>query len=101
MNAATETFSHDGQMPLTTRKSQSGPTEAASIPEEIVSELRRMRRDPAEYKLSGRVQCGLGCGKGAGYHLTHPKSTNAGTWCAVHGWLFLDSGNLPPTEGRP
>ena len=92
-----ETTSQIRKMRLTTRKSQSGPTEAASIPEELVSELRRMKRDPAAFALGGRVKCGLGCVKAAAYHLTHPKSRKAGTWCAVHGWLFLDSVNLPPT----
>ena len=99
MDAARETVRQDLRMPLTTRKSQRGPTEVASIPKELGNELRRMRRDPEAFKLNGRVKCGLGCGKGAAYNLTHPQSTNAGTWCPRHGWIFFDSTNLPPTEG--
>jgi hypothetical protein len=60
-----------------------------SIPGRLTNELCHMRRDPSAFTLYGRVKCPFGCGKGAAYNLTHPQSIEAGTWCAVHGWIFL------------
>lgn len=66
----------------------------------LAAELSRMRRDPREYRVSERLWCHLGCGKGAAYALTHEKRTRAGTWCPVHGWLHFDSVGLPPEKER-
>lgn len=68
------------------------------IPDALQRELTTMRRVPDGYSVVKMVKCSLGCGKGKAYSLTHPDSENAGTWCAVHGWLFFDSVALPSTE---
>ena len=68
------------------------------IPDALQRELTTMRRNPEGYSVVKRVNCKLGCGKAMAYSLTHPESKEAGTWCAVHGWLFFDSVTLVPTE---
>jgi hypothetical protein len=80
VNPSDATVSQDIKVALTTRKSEEAAIEVTSMPERLGSELSRMKRNPMEFSLNGRVQCGLGCGKGVAYNLTHPKCTNAGTW---------------------
>src|SRR6266545_4492423 len=101
MDAAREPCQGEVKVALTTRKSQSGPTETTFVPAELSDELRRMRQNATAFTLNGRVKCRLGCGKGAAYNLRHPQATKAGTWCALHGWIFFDSVKLLPTEGMP
>jgi hypothetical protein len=68
------------------------------IPDALHAELARMRRAPDGFSVVRMVKCSMGCGKAKAYSLTHADSVNAGTWCAVHGWLYFDSVALPPTE---
>lgn len=69
-----------------------------SIPDALHAELARMRRAPAGFSVAEMVGCKLGCGKAKAYSITHAECRDAGTWCAVHGWLSFQSAQLPPTE---
>ena len=64
-------------------------------PEALDKELRRMRRDPSEFKVTGIGKCQF-CGQKLAVRLTHPLSPEAGTWCPVNGWLFFDSVAIRP-----
>jgi hypothetical protein len=98
MEVASELIRQDVKVALSHPQVLDGEFERTSLPVKLTDELRRMRREPSAFTVNGRVKCGLGCGKGAAYSLTHPQVANAGTWCAVHGWIFFDSERLPPTR---
>lgn len=89
---------HDNDRTLDGRAGNGALTPNKSIPIALSAELTAMRRNPDGYSVVRMVKCGLGCGKGKAYSLTHADSENAGTWCPTHGWLFFDSVALPPTE---
>lgn len=61
------------------------------LPASLIHELQRMRRDVNEFSIQRRVSCQFGCGSGAAFALTHPRSPSAGSWRAIHGWLFFNS----------
>lgn len=72
-----------------------------NAPQELISEIERMRRDPARFHVTKRGCCSLGCdkkGQRSTYQLSCGDVQDAGTWCPVHGWLHFDSTALPPTE---
>ena len=67
---------------------------------ELESELRKMRRNSADFLVSARTKCKFCTKPKSGYHLINAKFRDrvVGSWCAEHGWLFFDSVALPPTE---
>lgn len=67
-----------------------------ALPDNLVLELRKMRRDPSQFTVVSMTTCKMGCGKGSAFSLAHPDSQSAGTWCALHGWIFFDSVKVPP-----
>jgi hypothetical protein len=72
-------------------------------PQELVSELCRMRRNPDEFYFKRRVMCSLGCdhkGEKSAYQIGHANCDDAGSWCATHGWLSFESARLPPNQGQ-
>lgn len=72
-----------------------------NVPQELTSEIERMRRNPADFWLRGRAACSLGCdrkGQRSAYQLGYKEITEAGTWCPTHGWLTFNSADILPTE---
>lgn len=72
-----------------------------NVPQQVISQIQTMRRNPADFRLRGRASCSLGCdrkGERSAYQLSHPGTVEAGTWCPKHGWLSFPSDALPPTE---
>jgi hypothetical protein len=88
----------DGTRKITESGGSDALTPDKRIPDALQRELTTMRRNPDGFKVTRMVKCGLGCGKGQAYSLTHADSETAGSWCPRHGWLFFDSVALPPTE---
>src|SRR6266511_6437588 len=72
-----------------------------TTPQELISELKAMRRNPASFHFKRRSTCPFGCdskgGKSA-YQIGHADCEEAGTWCPTHGWLSFSSSACPPTE---
>ena len=72
-----------------------------NVPQELISQIATMRRNPDHFYFKRRASCSLGCdrkGERTSYQLGHPDNDDAGTWCPNHGWLSFDSAGLPPTE---
>lgn len=67
------------------------------MPEELRSEIQRMRRDPSELFVLRRGHCKW-CNKKNAIDLGHARNpSNVGSWCeAGHGWLHFDSVKVPP-----
>lgn len=70
------------------------------LPGELGAELRKMRRNPAEYSVFSLHKCRFCTKLKTAHHLINAKFGNriVGSWCSEHGWLFFDSVALPPTE---
>ena len=69
------------------------PTE---LPTDLISELKRMRRNPIEFTRLQTSRCKL-CYRKCAIDLGHPLNPqNAGTWCSVHGWLSFNSATIRP-----
>lgn len=91
----------DARAPLATTEIDLKTPLQGKAPQELIAELKAMRRNPGDFYLRGRGSCSLGCdrkGERSTYQIGHAKSEEAGTWCAVHGWLTFDSAACPPTE---
>ena len=72
-----------------------------NVPQELISQIQTMRRNPADFYFRRKASCSLGCdrkGERSSYQLGHVDDVEAGTWCPNHGWLSFDSVALPPTE---
>lgn len=71
-----------------------------TLPSELGAELRKIRRNPADFSVSARVKCKFCSKPKTAYHLINAKFGDrvVGSWCPTHGWLFFDSVELPPTE---
>jgi hypothetical protein len=72
-----------------------------SVPQELISQIQVMRRNPTDFYFRRNASCSLGCdrkGERSAYQIGHPDALEAGTWCPTHGWLTFDSVALPPTE---
>ena len=71
---------------------------ASALPEDLVLELKRMRRNPSEFTRLQTSRCKL-CYGNTAIDLRHPLNPqHAGTWCSVHGWLSFDSPRIRPIE---
>ena len=71
------------------------------VPQELVSQLRIMRRNPDDFWVVKRIGCMLGSdrkGARSAYQIAHPSLDDAGTWCPEHGWIRFNSVKLPPTK---
>lgn len=70
------------------------------LPEDLVAELHKMRRNPANFSVAAQVKCKFCSEPKSAYHVLNAKFGDrvVGSWCPVHGWLFFDSVALPPTE---
>lgn len=72
-----------------------------NVPQELISEIQTMRRNPTDFYFRRKASCSLGCdrkGERSSYQIGHADASEAGTWCPTHGWLTFDSVALPPTE---
>lgn len=69
-----------------------------SIPAALDKELITMRRDPREFTVLSVGRCKFCPPKSqTAYELSHANNpTNAGLWCATHGWLSFDSVKIRP-----
>ena len=74
--------------------------EQIPLPGELEAELRKMRRNPANYSVVSLHKCRFCTKPKSAHHLINAKFGNriVGSWCPEHGWLFFDSVALPPTE---
>lgn len=73
--------------------------EEIPMPDNLFTELTKMRRNPERFAISDMGSCRFCGGKQKrAYQLSGEKSESAGAWCPVHGWLFFDSVAYPPTE---
>lgn len=67
-------------------------------PEALTAELTKMRRNPHNFTILDRFQCKF-CGTAkTAYGLLNAKCESCGSWCPVHGWLYFDTVDNPPTE---
>lgn len=67
-----------------------------ALPNDLISALIKMRRDPCLFAVLRMTQCKFGCGKNSVFAITHPRSNEAGAWCEIHGWIFFDSVKIRP-----
>lgn len=70
------------------------------LPNELEAELRKMRRNPADFSVLSMNKCKFCSKPKSAHHLINAKFGDqiVGSWCPVHGWLFFNSVELPPTE---
>lgn len=68
---------------------------ATEMPPELVNELRKMRRDPAEFQVLGVVHCRF-CSEKKSIEIAHANSPSCGAWCPTHGFIYFDSVRVPP-----
>lgn len=71
-----------------------------SLPDELAAELRKTRRNMADFSVASLHKCKFCTKAKTAYHLINAKFRDrvVGSWCATHGWLFFDSVALPPSE---
>jgi hypothetical protein len=91
----TEAFGHEDFCSFNEREPVS-PTEL-ELPEALIKELTRMRRDPAEFTgvVANCNWCGPE-GKNIAIVLGHQDCAEAGKWCPTHGWWYFESPQIPP-----
>lgn len=72
----------------------------APLPDDLVVELVKMRQNPVNFTVSGMSKCKFCSKTKVAYTLLNAKisASPIGSWCAVHGWLFFESVQCPPTE---
>ena len=76
------------------------PPQVYPLPDALVAELVKMRRNPADFTVSGLSKCKFCSKSKIAYTLLNAKSgpIPVGAWCATHGWLFFESVRCPSTE---